>query len=132
MHTQYAYTILYVKDVPVTVAFYKAAFGFEPKFVTPEKDYGEIASGSTTLAFASFELGESNFKKGFLRSNPSETPFGMEIAFTTSNVEQVMQTAMEAGAVVLEETVTKPWGQDVGYLRDINGFIIEVCTPMQS
>ena len=56
----------------------------------------------------------------------SEKPFGVELAFTTSEVEKVMKNAIASGAVLLEETVTKPWGQKVGYLRDLNGFIIAI------
>ncbi len=130
MDIQYAYTILYVKDVPRTMEFYKKAFGFNQKFLTPENDYGEIISGTTTIAFANLELGKSNFKKGFSESKLNEKPFGIELAFTTSEVEKVMESAIESGAIRLEETVTKPWGQKVGYLRDINGFIIEICTPI--
>ncbi len=132
MDIQYAYTILYVKDIPRTIEFYNKAFGFEQKFLTPENDYGEIISGNTTIAFANIELGNSNFKKGFLESNLNEKPFGIELAFTTSEVEKVMESAIKNGAVLLEETVTKPWGQQVGYLRDLNGFIIEICTPIQT
>ena len=38
----------------------------------------------------------------------------------------------DKGAVLLAEVVTKPWGQKVGYVRDLNGFIVEICTPMHS
>lgn len=130
MDIQYAYTILYVADVPQTVAFYHKALGFEPKFITPEKDYGEMVSGATTLAFASLELGTSNFKQGFTESTLEEKPFGIELAFTTQEVEQLMQRAIENGAILLEEVKEKPWGQKVGYVRDINGFILEICTPI--
>lgn len=132
MDIQYAYTILYVKDVPTTMEFYKNAFGFDQKFLTPENDYGELISGNTTIAFANLELGKSNFKKGFTESKSSAKPFGIELAFTTSEVEKVMENAIKNGAELLEETVTKPWGQQVGYLRDLDGFIIEICTPIQS
>lgn len=132
MDIQYAYTILYVNNVPKTMEFYNKAFGFEQKFLTPENDYGEIISGTTTIAFASVVLGKSNFKKGFIESRLNEKPFGIELAFTTSEVEKVMKNAIESGAVLLEETITKPWGQKVGYLRDFNGFIIEICTPIQT
>mgnify|MGYP001034946983 CR=1 FL=1 len=132
MDIQYAYTILYVNNVPKTMEFYNNAFGFEQKFITPENDYGEIISGTTTIAFASVVLGKSNFKKGFIESTLSEKPFGIELAFTTSEVEKVMESAIKNGAVLLEEIVTKPWGQQVGYLRDLNGFIIEICTPIQT
>ena len=73
----------------------------------------------------------ANFKKGFTVSTLSEKPFGIELAFTTLNVQQVMENAVEHGAVLLEARVTKPWGQEVGYIRDLNGFILEICTPMQ-
>ncbi|WP_420573534.1 VOC family protein [Kordia sp.] len=132
MDIQYAYTILYVSDVSKTIEFYKKAFGFEQKFLTPENDYGEIKSGNTTIAFSNLELGNSNFKNGFLESKLSEKPFGVELAFTTSEVEKVMDNAIENGAVLLAQAVTKSWGQQVGYLRDLNGFIIEICTPIQN
>ncbi len=130
MELQYAYSILYVDDVVQTIKFYNDAFGFQQKFITPENDYGEIISGSTTLAFANIELGNSNFKNGFQKSSVNEKPFGFELAFTTGEVEKVMDNAMKHGATILSETVEKPWGQKVGYLRDINGFIIEICTPI--
>ncbi|MEL7005645.1 MAG: VOC family protein [Bacteroidota bacterium] len=130
MEIQYAYTILYVEDVPRTMAFYIDAFGFEQKFITPENDYGEIQSGTTTLAFANYELGQSNFKQGFQASTMSEKPFGIELAFTTQEVEKVIKNAIKHGASLLAETVEKPWGQKVGYIRDINGFILEICTPI--
>jgi uncharacterized glyoxalase superfamily protein PhnB len=58
--------------------------------------------------------------------------FGIELAFTTSDVEKVMERAITNGAVLLEEIVKKPWGQKVGYLGDLNGFLIEICTPIQN
>lgn len=132
MDIQYAYTILYVKDVPKSIEFYKNALGFEQKMLTPEEDYGEISSGATTLAFANFELGNANIKKGFIESDITNKPFGIELAFTTNDVEGTMQKAVSNGAVLLEEAVTKPWGQKVGYLKDVNGFILEICTPIKS
>jgi len=132
MDIQYAYTLLYVKDVPSTMDFYQKVFGFKEKLLTPEKDYGELESGGTTLAFANFDLGRSNFKAGFAQSDLEEKAFGIELAFTTSAVETSMERAIENGAVLLAKTVTKPWGQKVGYVRDLNGFIVEICTPMQS
>lgn len=129
---KYAYTILYVKDVAETVAFYERAFGFSRKFLTPEKDYAELLSGETTIAFASLELGKSNLKEGFLTSSIAEKPFGIELAFTTESIEEDFSRAKEAGAIEVQEVVEKPWGQKVGYVRELNGFLIEICTPLKS
>jgi catechol 2,3-dioxygenase-like lactoylglutathione lyase family enzyme len=41
---KFGYTILYVKDVEKTVAFYESAFGLKRKFVN-ESGYGEMDTG---------------------------------------------------------------------------------------
>ena len=128
----YAYTILYVEDVEKTIVFYENAFGFQKKFITPENDYGELISGETTIAFASTELGNSNFKNGFKKLSVDQKPNGIEMAFTTENIENDFNKAIKAGAMEYEPIIEKPWGQKVGYLRDINGFLIEICTPIKN
>lgn len=127
---KYAYTILYVDDVNLTINFYEQAFGFERKMITPEGDYGEIKSGETTIAFASVALAESNIKNGFLKSQNNQKPFGIELGFTTTQPEATIEKAIKAGAKIMEQLVEKPWGQKVAYLRDNNGFLIEICTPV--
>ena len=127
---KYGYTILYVKNVVETALFYENAFGFSQKFVTTEKDYAEMVTGETTLAFASITLGESNIKKGFIPSTITNKPFGIEIVFITDSVQTTIDTAVKAGASIEAEPIEKPWGQTVGYVRDINGFLIEICTPL--
>ncbi|WP_296315900.1 VOC family protein [Winogradskyella sp. UBA3174] len=129
---KYAYTILYVEDVEKTIKFYKNAFGFDKKFMIPEANYGELISGETTIAFASNLLGNSNFKKGFKELSLNEKPNGIEMAFTTETIETDFEKAIEAGAIEYEKITQKPWGQKVGYLRDINGFLIEICTPIKN
>lgn len=128
--TAFAYTILYVEDVAQSLHFYEQAFGLERKFLTPENDYGELKSGSTTLSFASLSLAHSNLKNGFQSSSPNQKPFGIELGFTTNEVAATMAKAIAAGASEEEPLVEKPWGQQVGYLRDPNGFLLEVCSPM--
>lgn len=127
---KYAYTILYVNDVQASITFYKNAFGFSKKLLTPENDYGEIISGETTIAFASIELAKSNLKDGFIESSISKKPFGIEMGFTSDTPEELFAKAINAGAIEVEKIITKPWGQKVGYLRDNNGFLIEICSPM--
>lgn len=127
---KFAYTILYVQDVPKSIEFYENAFGFTRKFVTPANDYGELLVGETTLSFASKELAKSNLKDGFIESSLTDKPFGIEIGFTADNVEETVSTALNAGATIVEDPTTKPWGQIVAYVRDIDGFLIEICTPM--
>jgi len=127
---KFAYTILYVEDVVKTINFYEQAFGFTKKFITPDNSYGEVISGETTLSFASKTLALSNLKDGFIESNLNEKPFGIEIGFTTDDVQATIKKAIEAGAKLYSEPKEKPWGQVVSYVRDLDGFLIEICTPV--
>ncbi|UAJ13388.1 VOC family protein [Aquirufa lenticrescens] len=127
---KFAYTILYVEDVVKTMDFYQRAFGFCEKMLAPDNSYGEVESGKTILSFAHKSLAKSNLKNGFIESDLSKQPFGIEIGFTTDNVARTLAGAVAAGALLLEEPKTKPWGQVVAYVRDLDGFLIEICSEM--
>ena len=105
---KYGYTIIYVENVIETIEFYEKAFGFQQKFVTPENDYGELISGETTIAFASIELGNTNFKNGFLKTNVDGKPFGIEMAFVSEIIESDFKKAIEMGATEFEPLSEKP------------------------
>ena len=134
---KYGYTIIYVANVKETITFYERAFGFQQKFKTPENDYGELVSGETTIAFASLTLGNANLRNGYIPTSSQKSndesckPFGVEMAFVTEDIETDFKRAIEVGAIEYEPIVEKPWGQKVGYLRDNNGFLIEICTPIK-
>lgn len=127
----FAYTILYVNDVAASISFYESAFGFKRKFISPDNDYGELITGATTLSFAQTELAKTNVPDGFTESDPAAKPFAFEIGFTVENVEEVFQQALNAGATLVSKPKTKPWGQTVSYVRDPNGFLVEICTAME-
>jgi lactoylglutathione lyase len=128
---QFAYTILYVTDVTRSLTFYEKAFGFQRKFIAPGEEYGELTTGTTTLSFAAIELAKKNLPNGFIESSIKGKPFGIEIGFTTKEVEKVYSEALKAGATEVEKAKTKPWGQTVAYVKDPDGFLIEICTPME-
>jgi lactoylglutathione lyase len=125
------YTILYVSNVTKSVEFYEAAFGFVRKFITPENDYGELLTGETTISFVSKELANSNLKNGFIESSQTNKPFGIELALVTDNVQDIIEKSLQLGAIIVEHPVQKPWGQTVGYIRDLDGFLLEICTEMK-
>ena len=127
---KYTYTILYVENVTKSIEFYEKSFGFSRKFVTEENDYGEIISGETTISFASKNLANSNLKNGFIESDLKNKPFGIELGFVTENVAETIENAKNNGGTIIEEPKQKPWGQIVAYIRDIDGFLIEICTAM--
>ncbi len=123
------YTILYVPNVSKTLSFYEKAFGCKIKFQHEGGDYGELDTGNTTLAFVSFDLAESH-KTGFDRNKRGSHCNDMEIAFTSDNVEKDYERALQAGAIAVSKPHPQPWGQVISYVRDLNGFLVEICSPV--
>ncbi len=119
--------ILYVPDVVAAVEFYERVFGLERKFVHESKTYAELATGATRLAFAA-EVLASEHAGEFQPSRPSESPQAVEVVLVTDDVQGAFNRAVEAGASALRPPVEKPWGQVVAYVRDLNGFLVELCT----
>ena len=125
-----SYTILYVQNVTKSIEFYEKAFGFKRKFIAPENSYGELETGDTTLSFASMKLAEGNLKNGFIQSSNTNKPFGIEIGISTDNVEELYDHSIKSGAIAEMPAKHKPQGQTVAYVRDLDGFLIEICTPI--
>jgi lactoylglutathione lyase len=126
----FAYCILYVSDVSASLCFFEKVFDCTIKFITPDNSYGELLTGATTLAFASNTLAVSNLKNGFTKPNLANKPQAFEIAFTTDNVQRLFKKAIKHGAIAEAPPVLKPHGQMVSYVRDLNGFLIEICSPV--
>lgn len=128
---KFGYTLLYVADVEQTIAFYEAAFGFTRKFVNIDGDqgYGELDSGGTTIGFVSHALAGSH---GFdyAHTHPDGPAAAFEIGLVTDDVQAGYDKAVAQGAVAVLPPKEKPWGQVVSYVRDNNGFLVEICSPM--
>ena len=112
------------------MSFFENAFGLKRRFLHESGDYGELDTGPTTLAFASLELGESNFPEGFVAASNSHKPLGMEIALVTEKVAAAHANALVNGAEEIRAPQSKPWGQTVSYLRCPAGVLVELCSPM--
>jgi uncharacterized glyoxalase superfamily protein PhnB len=125
---KFGYCILYVPDVPAALAFYERAFGFSRKFLHESNSYGELATGTTRLAFAAESLAATHGE--FRRTRLGESPPAVEIALVTDDVAAAFEQAVAAGAKPHHQAEQKPWGQTVAYVRDPNGFLIELCTPV--
>jgi lactoylglutathione lyase len=124
---RFGYTILYVRDVAASVELYERAFGQRRRFVHESGDYAELDTGETTLSFASHELAESNLRDAFRRPNQAVTAF--EVCFVTDDVPGAYERAVREGAEPVTPPQTKPWGQDLAYVRDPDGNLVELASP---
>lgn len=128
---QYGYTIVYVPNVAAALDFYQRAFGLELRFLHESGTYGELATGATVLAFSDEAFVGELISVGFRVHRPTEPPAALEIGLVTTDMPAAFDRALAAGAQPLLVPTVKPWGQIVAYVRDLNGVLIELCTPVE-
>ncbi|XP_057785927.1 uncharacterized protein LOC131003469 [Salvia miltiorrhiza] len=74
----YAYTVVYVKDVAKSVDFYAKALGYNVRRLDDSHRWGELESGSTTIAFTPAKQHETDDLTGSVKirdRNPVEVCF---------------------------------------------------------
>lgn len=124
----FRYTILYVEDVATSLDFHERAFGFRRLFLHEGGDYGELDTGGTRLAFSSRKL-MSVLGKSPGVADPKAPVF--ELAFETEDVPGALSRAISAGAALVQGARDEPWGQVTSYVSDPDGYLIEICSPVQ-
>jgi catechol 2,3-dioxygenase-like lactoylglutathione lyase family enzyme len=126
---RFGYTILYVADVPSSVEFYERALGQRRRFVHGSEQYAELETGETALAFAAHELAASNLPGVYRPEEPGDQRPSFEVCFVTRDVQGAFDRAISEGAESVSPPQTKPWGQDVAYVRDPDGNLVELASP---
>lgn len=124
----FRYTILYVEDVATSLDFYNRALGLPTGFLHEAGDYGELITGQTKLAFSSRAL-MRQLGKAPLAARP-ETPV-FELAFEVDDVAAAYERAIAAGAAPQQTPRTEAWGQTTSYVSDPDGYLVEICSPVQ-
>jgi lactoylglutathione lyase len=125
------YVIIYVPDVKAAVEFYEKAFGLQRRLIH-ESGYGELETGATALAFATEQLAERNGVVMRPNRRSDQEAAGAEIALVVADPQACFQRAVAEGATKVKEPTLKPWGQTVAYVRDLNGFLVEICSEMNA
>ncbi|XP_059430847.1 uncharacterized protein LOC132164360 [Corylus avellana] len=123
----FAYTVVYVKDVAKSVAFYAKAFGHNVRRLDESHRWGELESGQTTIAFTPVHQHETDGLTGAVQipeSGNKRQP--IEVCFAYADVDAAYKRAVESGAVPVSDPETKEWGQKVGYVRDIDGIVVRM------
>ena len=124
------YLILYVDDVPTTLAAWEAAFGLERRFLHDDGNYAELATGDTVISLAETGFGRDHFSDPTTRAMFDRAPSRFEVGFVSEDVPAAWARAVEQGMTAVVEPVEKPWGQVVGWVRDDNGILVEIASPM--
>ncbi|GGA54297.1 VOC family protein [Pelagibacterium lentulum] len=124
----FRYTILYVDNVAAALDFYEHAFGLERALLHESGDYGELSTGETKLAFSSTALMR---QLGKAPAKPIADAPVFELAFETQDVRGALERAVKTGAKLVQDVREEPWGQTTSYVSDPNGYLVEICSPVQ-
>ncbi|MDP9371473.1 MAG: VOC family protein [Chloroflexota bacterium] len=127
------YAFGWVDDVTGTVEFYEQAFGLKRHFIQQNGDlglYAELETGETTLAIADTREARALFPDGFRANDPSQAPGAFQFTFVTPDVASAYEAALRAGATTYAEPRLQPWGQTIARVRDPNGVLVSIATPL--
>jgi lactoylglutathione lyase len=126
---RFGYTILYVADVAASLDFYERALGQRRRFVHESGQYAELETGPTALALAAHELAAANVPGLYRPERRVGAQPTFEVCFVTDDVQGAFTRAVAEGAGEVTAPQTKPWGQDVAYVRDLDGNLVEIASP---
>lgn len=124
---KFGYTVFFVESVHETLAFYERAFGLQRKMILESGEYGELQTGDTTLAFTARSAVKTLSDVPFEPAAPHKDAPPIELGLVSESVDADFERAVAAGAVVVKPPETRPWGR-VGWVRDNNGFLVEIVS----
>ncbi|OYU72373.1 MAG: glyoxalase, partial [Burkholderiales bacterium PBB5] len=81
---QFGYTIVYVDNVEASIDFFERAFGLQRAFVSPDGEFGTLATGSTALAFCQHATALDSVGQPYVVAQTSPQPLGIEIGLVTA------------------------------------------------
>jgi lactoylglutathione lyase len=123
-----AATVLYVEDVGRALAFYEA-LGFRRRFTDDRGLYADLDTGASTLALTARKSAahESSPRAESPLAGP---PAPVEIAIEVEDVAGAVERAVELGGALVRAPEMKYWGQTIGFVRDLDGHVIQFCSPL--
>jgi lactoylglutathione lyase len=111
------YLILYVADLPASIAFYQRVIDLQLKFV--DAGYAEFAMQGTKLGL--YERRRAEWLLGGTVSPGSAA----EVVFLVDDVDVQAQRMTELGIPILSAPADRPWGHRTVHVADPDGFVVE-------
>lgn len=121
-------TILAVRDLRRSVAFYRAAFGWPVRIEVPVLVEFELPGGTGLSLYQ---------REGFARNTgtepalpPAQGTTGTELYLHCDELEALIERIRAAGGQVLTPLAPRSWGDEAAYFADPDGNVIAVGRPL--
>ncbi len=118
------FTNLLSADVARSAAFYEALLGMQRHF---DSDWFVIL---THPDIDGLEFGILKRDHDIVPTEARATPAGVIVTFVVADCDAVFTAAEKEGAIVLEPPTDMPYGQRRLLLRDPDGTVIDVSSPI--
>ena len=130
MATEIGMTLLYVRDVQESIGFYENAFGIE-RDANVTAGFASIfqRSAGSTLGFVQRDFAREHVDGVAEVALERDAP-PVVVLFVVSDVDATYRRAVDAGAISVRGPEDKPLGFRVAYVRDRDGFLVELATPI--
>ena len=119
--------LLYARDAEAAIAFYQAAFGFEPGAQLRD-DQGKLIRAEMKYHDAVIALRPADAKHPAPASGKTAPP--STLILSVDNVDASVARAKKAGAEILEPAADQASGERSALLRDPDGYLWRVSAPL--
>jgi lactoylglutathione lyase len=118
-----AFPIVYARDLPRSLLFYRDALGFEPRYRWPPEgvpDFVVLRLGGFELALSDADAPER------LLGRRMGADLRFELCVYTDDVDRAVARLRDAGVPVLRKAEDMPWGERMAYVADPDGNPVQV------
>jgi lactoylglutathione lyase len=120
--------VLYTRDLPRALAFYRDALGFEAGYRFPED--GEPEFAVVKLGESALALSAAKTPQELLGISMGREP-RFELCLFTDDVDAEVARLAAAGVEILREAEDMPFGERVAYVADPDGNPIQLAQPLR-
>lgn len=120
------YVVLIVAQLERSLSFYTETLGLELQHRADA--YAQIRAGTTRLALYTRDAMEETL--GEPLDVPSTSAPSFELGFKVTDCDAAFAELVAAGAPPVTRPTTRPWGQRTAYVRDPDGYLIELAQDL--
>ncbi len=121
-----SYVVLIVADLERSLRFYVELLGL--RLGHRAGPYAQLDTGTTRVAL--YERSAMEETLALTLQPPSEDAPSFELGFKVSDVDAIFSELVDMGARPVMPPSDRGWGQRSAYLRDPDGYLIEVVQDL--